>query len=164
VRCTDPIGFVATRLGVSLTLMCNGLDGSKWPGRAMSTAGQEAAIRGQAAVLLRQAHDAFWPGRALPPRPRSVRYRRHSGLIANIGNPTLSTPSGRRQSKLFALRDASFDHLVGNGKQPRRHLDAERARGLQLMTNSNLVGCITGQVGGFLALEDAAGVDADLLK
>ena len=32
---------------------------------------------------------------------------------------------------------------------------------LRLMTSSNLVGCMHRQVGGLLALEDAAGVDAD---
>jgi hypothetical protein len=33
-----------------------------------------------------------------------------------------------------------------------------------LMTSSNLVACTTRQVGRFLALEDAAGIDADLTK
>lgn len=37
-----------------------------------------------------------------------------------------------------------IDHLVGAGEQHRRDSEAQRLRGLQ-MTNSNLVGCVTGQ-------------------
>jgi len=44
------------------------------------------------------AHDRSWPGRALPPRPRSVRYRRQSGHVANIGNPPLLTRSRHEDS------------------------------------------------------------------
>jgi hypothetical protein len=45
---------------------------------------------------------------------------------------TASTHCGRRQSNCFALRDFLLDHLVGDGEQHWRHLDAERPRRLQV--------------------------------
>src|ERR1700681_3240675 len=40
------------------------------------------------------------------------------------------TLSGGRRSKVFALRHASFNNLVGGEQDAEWHLDAERARGL----------------------------------
>src|SRR5207253_3064131 len=56
----------------------------------------------------------------------------------------------------------SFDYLVGDGKQRRRDLVAEDARRLQVEDELELGGLHHRQVGRFLALEDAAGIDADL--
>jgi hypothetical protein len=45
-------------------------------------------------------------------------------------NPPLVTRCCRRRSKLFALRDASFDHLVGTQQDRLRHRYPERLGGL----------------------------------
>jgi hypothetical protein len=45
-----------------------------------------------------------------------------------------------------------LDHLVGDGEQRRRHIDAERLAVLRLMTNSNLVGRATGKSAGLAPL------------
>src|SRR5215510_12521093 len=50
----------------------------------------------------------------------------------------------------------SFDHLVGAGEERRRHVEAERARGLQVDDELELGRAHDRQVGRFLALEDAA--------
>ena len=52
----------------------------------------------------------------------------------------------------FKAARASFDHLVGEREQRRRHGEAERIGGLELMTNSNLVGCCTGRSAGLSPL------------
>jgi hypothetical protein len=46
--------------------------------------------------------------------------------------------------------------------QGRRHGEAEYLAVSALMTSSNLLACTTGKVRRFGALEDAAGIDADL--
>jgi hypothetical protein len=47
--------------------------------------------------------------------------------------------------------NSSFDHLVGDGEQLRRHLDAKGARAIfRFLTNSNLVACTTGKSSGFV--------------
>src|SRR5262245_55470112 len=60
--------------------------------------------------------------RALPPPP-------HPLPQGGGSRPCLlQMPISNRRN----LQERSFDHLVGNGEQRRRHLDAERARGLQV--------------------------------
>src|SRR5438477_11718807 len=47
-RRIDPIGFVATRLGISVTLIRNGLDGSTWPHpvvACIATFGQQSGVK-----------------------------------------------------------------------------------------------------------------------
>ena len=59
-------------------------------------------------------------------------------------------------------RGRLFDHLVGDGEHPRRHLDAEGSRRLKVDDKLELGRLHYRQVGGLGALEDAAGIDADL--
>ena len=58
-------------------------------------------------------------------------------------------------------RHGSFDHLVGDGEQRGRHVDAERPGRLQVDDELELGRLQHRQVGRLLALEDAAGIDAD---
>jgi hypothetical protein len=57
-----------------------------------------------------------------------------------------------------------LDHLVGAGEQRRRHVEAERLRGDQVEREIELGRQLDRHFGRFLALEDAAGIDAGLAK
>jgi hypothetical protein len=46
------------------------------------------------------------------------------------------------------ISDPLLDHLVGDGNEPRRHLDAKHFRVAGLMANSNLEHCTTGRSAG----------------
>ena len=59
-------------------------------------------------------------------------------------------------------RDLLLDQLVGKGGELRRHLDAERPRGLQVDDELEPDRLLDRQVGWLGALEDAASIDADL--
>src|SRR5262245_58898947 len=58
----------------------------------------------------------------------------------------------------------SFDHLVGANKQSSRHSEAERLRGLEVDDQLDFGGLLDRQVRGFLALENAARVEATQAK
>ena len=63
-------------------------------------------------------------------------------------------------TKVRGSKNSLFDHLVGGGEQRRRHGKTEDAGGLDVDDQLKF-GCLHHrQVGGFLALEDAAGIDA----
>jgi len=57
-----------------------------------------------------------------------------------------------------------FDHLVGVGKQHRRHGEAKHSGSLGVDDQIELAGLHHGQVRGLGALEDAAGIDTELAK
>ena len=53
-----------------------------------------------------------------------------------------------------------FDHLVGARLHCRRHVEAERLGRLQIDVELDFGGLLDRQVGGFLALENPAGIIA----
>jgi len=69
--------------------------------------------------------------------------------------------SGNDSKRSFG---ASFDHLVGDRKYRRRHLDAEHSRRLQIDDEIELGRLQHWQVDRPRALDNAAGIDADLMK
>jgi len=69
-----------------------------------------------------------------------------------------------KKSGHSALRKRTplFDHLVGNRERPWRHIDAKNARSLQVDGEVEFARLLYGHVGGFSALENVPGVEADL--
>ena len=61
-------------------------------------------------------------------------------------------------------RGSLFDHLVGDGEHPWRHLDAEGSRRMKVDDELELGQLQHRQLGGLGALEDAAGIDTELTK
>jgi hypothetical protein len=59
-------------------------------------------------------------------------------------------------------RDDLFNHLIGPGLQHRRHVDAERLGGYKINDHFESRRLHHWKVGGLLALNDAAGIEADL--
>src|SRR5262249_4893275 len=81
---------------------------------------------------------------------RSVRSRRsrHVRFALKADKRTLASIcplSAKRRHMRCSKTAPLFDHLVGAGRQGRRHFDAER-------TNSSLIDCTTGRSAGFAPL------------
>src|ERR1035441_5754424 len=70
------------------------------------------------------------------------------------------------QKQTHAMKQITslFDHLVGDGEHARRYGEAERLSGRAVDDELEFGRLQHRQVGGFRALEDAAGIDADLMK
>src|SRR5262249_59601196 len=71
---------------------------------------------------------------------------------------------GARGRSGGASRGQSFDHLVGDGEQRRRHGEADRAGGLVIDDELELGRLYDRQIGWLRTLEDAAHIDAGLAK
>ena len=80
------------------------------------------------------------------------------------GSLQLEPPRPARQPSGLAPSPRLFNHLVGTDEQYFRERQTERLGGLGVDDKLNLHGSLHRQIGGLFALEDAAGVDADLAK
>src|SRR5262245_33427930 len=65
-------------------------------------------------------------------------------------------------SRLSQQHSCSFDHLVGDGEQPRREAEAKCPGGVEVDHELELDRLHDREVGGLLALENPAGVHAGL--
>src|SRR6516165_9252525 len=79
--------------------------------------------------------------------------------IHRLGCPLCAKSGLMHRSKI-----SLFDHLVGVGKQHRRHGEAKHSGSLGVDDQIELAGLHHGQVRGLGALEDAAGIDTELAK
>src|SRR6516162_6399040 len=78
------------------------------------------------------------------------------------GRYSLLGPDFHRLDRTSLRLAHLFNHLVGEREQGRRNVDVERLRRLQVDDEFKFACLHDGQIGGSLALEDAAGIDADL--
>src|SRR6516164_7445999 len=68
----------------------------------------------------------------------------------------------KRTKCIAAKKSDLFDHLVGDGEQRWRHGEAKHPCGLRVNDKLKFCRLYHRQVGGFFALEDSAGIDAEL--
>src|SRR6516164_10621165 len=91
---------------------------------------------------------------------RNVRFTPKSGHYRSANECPLCAKSRLMHRSKISL----FDHLVGVGKQHRRHGEAKHSGSLGVDDQIELAGLHHGQVRGLGALEDAAGIDTKLAK
>src|ERR1700730_1592810 len=90
-------------------------------------------------------------------------YLSHPTFAAHVGTSRscqLRTPA-LQQQRWTGCNDL-LDNLVGAGEQRRRHVDAERLGGYKIDDHFESRRLHHWKVGGLLALNDAAGIEADL--
>src|SRR5271166_4552521 len=92
-----------------------------------------------------------------PLSPAATQHSLPSGRYSLLG------PDLHRLDRTSLRLAHLLDHLVGDGEHPRGHLDAERARRLQVDDKLEFGRLQHRQIGGLDALEDAARVDADVM-
>src|SRR5262245_16849554 len=78
--------------------------------------------------------------------------REAGARLRNVTSPSLRSRCGA----------ASFDHLVGDREQLGRHVEAERIGGLEVDHQFEFGGLLDREVGRIGAVENLAGIDADL--
>src|SRR5256885_2485950 len=79
------------------------------------------------------------------------------------GRYSLLGPDFHRLDRTSLWLAHLLDHLIGDGEQPWRKAEAERLGGIEVDHELKL-GCLHDRkVARLLALEDAAGIDADLI-
>src|SRR5215471_13864453 len=69
----------------------------------------------------------------------------------------------QKQTFCDAAKTSLFDHLVGAGKERWRHFEAKRPSGFQIDDQFEARRLLHWQIGGIVAAENAAGVNADLV-
>jgi hypothetical protein len=117
------------------------------------------------AGIVAVAQDRCWP---LLDRPRSSNFRSLSGVqptwmeLRHRPTATLMTHLGHGRSKLLALQDRLFDHLGSTQVERGREGEIQHLGGGEVDDEVELCRLQHRQVGGFLALEDAADVKASL--
>src|SRR5215467_4431330 len=75
------------------------------------------------------------------------------------GRYPLLGPDFHRLDRTSLRLAHSLDHLLGAGKQRRRHSDAERPGSLEIDDQLDLGGLLNRQITGLFAFENAGGVD-----
>jgi hypothetical protein len=73
-------------------------------------------------------------------------------------------PLQKSAVQIFALRKALLDHLVGGGQQRFRDGDANRLGTIEVDDQIDLRNLLDRQIGWFVALENAAHIDASLVQ
>jgi hypothetical protein len=101
----------------------------------------------------------------VPTRPahgvHAVRDHR-CGRAAELEGAPAREPDRRAMAVLSQPAGTLLDHFVGGGQQRFRDGEAERLGGLEVHDHLKFGRLDDRQVGGFLTLEDAAGIDAHL--
>src|SRR5262249_12735364 len=114
-----------------------------------------ASARPSLKAATRCAHSASDPGLRNPTTGIAACCARAAS--GHAAAPPMSVMNSRR------LMAASFDHLVGGHEQPVRHGEAEHPGSLVIDDQFKFSRLHDRQVHRFGTLEDAAGIDADLL-
>src|SRR5262245_24583974 len=104
-----------------------------------------------------------------------------TGRYASGGRPMSASPQKRTSERLPRYvrlvprgdlsrcsnvlgKTALLDHIIGAGKQCRRHLETKLLGGVEIDEQLDLRGLLNGQISQLFALENSSSVDADPTK
>src|SRR4029077_791670 len=132
-------------------------------GKPCATAGGEnhpAIATNSSAAMAERILDT---SKLIPPPPATLSLTLRSSIILSIrfgARHDVNDPKRPIVSINWRCAKGSFDHLVGAAEQRNRDRDAERLSGLEIEDQLDFRRLLDRQIGRFLALEDAAGIDA----